>query len=53
MAPDVPELMPVSLEKSPLIEAFKKDVDRTLLRDSSNGRPVDPRTSSGSPNWKR
>ena len=27
-----PELVPVMLESSPVIEAYKKDVDRTLLR---------------------
>lgn len=29
-----PELVPVSLEPSPVIEAYKKDVDRTLLREN-------------------
>jgi hypothetical protein len=29
-----PERIPVSLEPLPLIEAFKKDVDRTLLREN-------------------
>lgn len=27
-------LLPVSLEPSPVIEAYKKDVDRTLLREN-------------------
>jgi hypothetical protein len=29
-----PELLSVSLEPSPVIEAYKKDVDRTLLREN-------------------
>ena len=29
-----PELLSVSLEPDPVIEAYKKDVDRTLLRES-------------------
>ena len=29
-----PELLSVSLEPCPVIEAYKKDVDRTLLRES-------------------
>jgi hypothetical protein len=28
------DLMPVSLEPSPVIEAYKRDVDRTLLREN-------------------
>jgi hypothetical protein len=28
------EPLPVSLEPSPVIEAYKKDVDRTLLREN-------------------
>lgn len=28
------DLMPVSLEPTPVIEAYKKDVDRTLLREN-------------------
>jgi hypothetical protein len=28
------DLMPVSLDPSPTIEAYKKDVDRTLLREN-------------------
>ena len=28
------ELLPVSLDSSPVIEAYKKDVDRTLLREN-------------------
>ncbi len=28
------ELLPVSLEPDPVIEAYKKDVDRTLLREN-------------------
>jgi hypothetical protein len=29
-----PELLSVSLEPTPVIEAYKKDVDRTLLREN-------------------
>ena len=29
-----PELLSVSLEPDPVIEAYKRDVDRTLLRES-------------------
>jgi len=29
-----PELQPISLEASPVIEAYKKDVDRTLVREN-------------------
>jgi hypothetical protein len=29
-----PELLSVSLEPNPAIEAYKKDVDRTLLREN-------------------
>jgi len=29
-----PELLSVSLEPNPVIEAYKKDVDRTLLREN-------------------
>jgi len=29
-----PELLSVSLEPSPIIEAYKNDVDRTLLREN-------------------
>lgn len=28
------DLLPVSLEPSPAIEAYKRDVDRTLLREN-------------------
>jgi len=28
------ELLPVSIEPSPVVEAYKKDVDRTLLREN-------------------
>ena len=28
------ELLPVSLDASPTIEAYKKDIDRTLLREN-------------------
>jgi hypothetical protein len=28
------DLIPVSLEPTPVIEAYKKDVDRTLLREN-------------------
>lgn len=31
---DASELMWVSLEPNPVIEAYKKDVDRTLLREN-------------------
>lgn len=34
MLPLAPELLPVSLEPSAVIEAYKKDVDRTLLREN-------------------
>jgi hypothetical protein len=30
----VPRLIPVSLDPDPVIEAYKKDVDRTLLREN-------------------
>ena len=29
-----PQLIAVSLEPSPVIEAYKKDVDRTLIREN-------------------
>lgn len=32
VSPDA--LIPVSLEPTPVIEAFKRDVDRTLLREN-------------------
>ena len=28
------ELLPISLDADPVIEAYKKDVDRTLLREN-------------------
>ena len=34
MTPMESEPLPVSLEPSPVIEAYKKDVDRTLLREN-------------------
>jgi len=34
MTPDEIGLLPVSLDSSPTIEAYKKDVDRTLLREN-------------------
>lgn len=34
MAEQVCKLLPVSLEPSPVIEAYKKDVDRTLLLEN-------------------
>lgn len=34
MLPVGTELLPVSLERAPVIEAYKKDVDRTLLREN-------------------
>jgi hypothetical protein len=30
---DVPDLLTISLEPDPVIEAYKKDIDRTLLRE--------------------
>jgi hypothetical protein len=32
------DLLPVSLEPTPAIEAYKKDVDRTLLRENLTAR---------------
>jgi hypothetical protein len=29
-----PEPLPISLDPSPVIEAYKKDIDRTLLREN-------------------
>lgn len=34
MKPGEPALVPVSLDPNPTIEAYKKDVDRTLLREN-------------------
>jgi hypothetical protein len=34
------KLVPVSLEPSPVIEAYKKDVDRTLLRENLKLTPA-------------
>ena len=34
MRPDPRGLIPVSLDPSPEVEAYKKDVDRTLLREN-------------------
>ena len=34
MASRDPQLLSISLEPSPVIEAYKKDVDRTLLREN-------------------
>jgi hypothetical protein len=34
MEPREPDVLPVSLEPTPAIEAYKKDVDRTLLREN-------------------
>ena len=34
MTPEEIVLVPVSLDSSPTIEAYKKDVDRTLLREN-------------------
>lgn len=31
---DASEIVPVSLDPDPVIEAYKKDVDRTLLREN-------------------
>lgn len=31
---DAREIVPVSLDPDPVIEAYKKDVDRTLLREN-------------------
>jgi hypothetical protein len=32
--PQRDDLVPVSLEPSPVVEAYKRDVDRTLLREN-------------------
>ena len=34
MEPPESDVLPVSLEPTPAIEAYKKDVDRTLLREN-------------------
>ena len=34
MEPPATDLVPVSLDPNPVIEAYKKDVDRTLLREN-------------------
>jgi len=34
MRHDVTRLLPLSLDPSPVIEAYKRDVDRTLLREN-------------------
>lgn len=34
MEPRIDGLIPVSMEPTPVIEAYKKDVDRTLLREN-------------------
>ena len=34
------DLIPVSLEPTPVIEAYKKDVDRTLLRENLKLTPA-------------
>jgi hypothetical protein len=34
MDPRDAALLPVSLEPTPVIEAYKKDIDRTLLREN-------------------
>ena len=34
MEPPATDLVPVSLDPDPVIEAYKKDVDRTLLREN-------------------
>jgi hypothetical protein len=34
MVPCGPQLLSVSLDPDPVIEAYKKDVDRTLLREN-------------------
>jgi hypothetical protein len=34
MAARDPNFMPVSLEPDPVIEAYKKDIDRTLIREN-------------------
>ncbi len=34
MAEHERQLIPVSLETSPVVEAYKKDVDRTLFREN-------------------
>ena len=33
MVPEPPDHLDVSLERDPVIEAYKKDIDRTLLRE--------------------
>ena len=37
--PSSPEHVPVSLAPDPVIEAYKKDVDRTLLRENLKRSP--------------
>jgi len=34
MEPRADDLLPVSLEPCPTIEAYKKDIDRTMLREN-------------------
>ena len=40
MLPESVELVPVSLDPSPVIEAYKKDVDRPLLRENLKLTPA-------------
>ena len=41
MVPPAADLIPVSLEPTPVIEAYKKDVDRTLLRENLKLTPAE------------
>jgi hypothetical protein len=41
MLPPAADLIPVSLEPTPVIEAYKKDVDRTLLRENLKLTPAE------------
>jgi hypothetical protein len=40
-SPTPPEILPISLEPNPVIEAYKKDVDRTLLRENLKLTPAE------------
>ena len=41
MLPPVADLLAVSLEPTPAIEAYKRDVDRTLLRENLKLTPAE------------
>jgi hypothetical protein len=41
MATSAPPLIPVSMEPTPTIEAYKRDVDRTLLRENLKLTPAE------------